>query len=228
MDAPLEVVTTLPPKADLREFCPPIYDQGDLGSCTAFSIAKGLRETLARIAGAPIPSLAALFLYYQERTVEQDVPNDAGANICDGLASLLNQGCCTETLLPYDISKFTEHPSPACYQEAVTYKVASAHPLADLNAMRSALANKQPVVFGMRVFSSMETSAVALSGVVPMPAPGDEPMGGHAVCAVGYDDDAKHLIVRNSWGAGWGDKGYFYLSYDFVNTYCSDFWTAVA
>jgi C1A family cysteine protease len=96
-----------------------------------------------------------------------------------------------------------------------------------LTGIKNVLAlSKSPVLMGMTVYNSFESDSVAKTGVMPMPFKGDKVLGGHAVLAVGYDDSKSVLIVRNSWGASWGDKGYFYMPYAFVNKgFASDFWT---
>ena len=59
-----------------------------------------------------------------------------------------------------------------------------------------------------------------------MPQANDQQLGGHAVTAVGYDDFKECFIVRNSWGEGWGDKGYFYMPYQYIShpMLAQDFW----
>jgi C1A family cysteine protease len=85
-------------------------------------------------------------------------------------------------------------------------------------------------VFGFSVYESFESATVAKSGVLNMPKPGERQVGGHAVCAVGYDDAAKRVLVRNSWGPAWGKKGYFTMPYDYVanRNLSDDFWTVRA
>jgi C1A family cysteine protease len=62
------------------------------------------------------------------------------------------------------------------------------------------------------------TKEVAANGELPLPTKGEDIVGGHAVVCVGYDDAKQAFIVRNSWGTGWGDKGYFYMPYEFFKT----------
>jgi C1A family cysteine protease len=84
-----------------------------------------------------------------------------------------------------------------------------------------------PVVFGFTVYESFEGNDVATTGNMPMPASGEKVLGGHAVALVGFNDDRRVFIVRNSWGASWGDQGYFYMPYEFITNpeYASDFWS---
>jgi len=82
-------------------------------------------------------------------------------------------------------------------------------------------------VFGFSVYESFESDAVAKSGVLDLPAPGEKQVGGHAVVGVGYDDATKRILVRNSWGPAWGQAGYFTMPYDYVNNrnLSDDFWS---
>jgi C1A family cysteine protease len=82
------------------------------------------------------------------------------------------------------------------------------------------------VVFGFTVYSAFESQQVATTGIVPMPSPADQIVGGHAVVLVGYNDAVDRFRVRNSWGTGWGQQGYFELPYLYVTSaqLASDFW----
>jgi C1A family cysteine protease len=212
-------------KMDLRSQQAPIYDQGQLGSCTAFAIAKGLRESLQRKNGEEQLPLSALFQYYETRARLGSVNQDSGGTITDGVAVLKEVGAAPDTAWPYDIAKFKLKPPAQAYSAAGSHKIHESTQLASLDDVKSAIASGQPVAFGFLVYRSM--MSVGANGVMPMPKPGEKVLGGHAVLAVGYDDEKKQLIVRNSWGEKWGDHGYFYMPYEFVtedNT--ADFWTA--
>ena len=92
--------------------------------------------------------------------------------------------------------------------------------------MKGCLASGFPFVFGFTVYESFESNAVASSGIVPMPAPNEKIVGGHAVVLVGYNDAVDRFRVRNSWGTRWGQKGYFEMPYLYVTSgsLASDFW----
>lgn len=215
----------IPTKVDLRDKMSPVVDQGQLGSCTANAIASGLREFLLLKSGQPLTRLSRLFLYWQERSMEGTVEEDSGAYIRDGMKALTKIGICPESDYPYDISRFTETPDDQDYQNAAQYKISGYHRVLTLHSLKSALAKGSPVVFGMILFESFESQEVARTGIVPMPHRGEQQLGGHAMCFVGYDDEKQHLIVRNSWGEGWGDKGYCYIPYDMVTyRYVTDMW----
>jgi C1A family cysteine protease len=236
---PHATAAALPAKVDLRPGCPPVYDQGQLGSCTANAIAGAIEfDQIKQKAAEFTPS--RLFIYYNERVIESTSPAvDSGAQIRDGIKSVATQGVCAETLWPYsDTNKdpapcttcpYAKKPSAACYKAALQHKVKTYQRLNSsvLNTLKGCLASGYPFVFGFTVYESFESQQVAQTGIVPMPAPGEKTVGGHAVVAVGYDDSTSHFIVRNSWGTSWGIKGYFMIPYAYLinGQLADDFWT---
>jgi C1A family cysteine protease len=157
-----------------------------------------------------------LFIYYNERALEGTVASDAGAVIRDGIKVVNREGVCPETLWPYDIGMFTVKPPKRCYVTAAKDKAVQYEAIRTLGDLKDAIASNLAVVFGFAVHKSFMSQSVAQTGVMPMPKPGDPPVGGHAVLAVGYSDPKSHLIVRNSWGPSWGDHGYFYMPYEYL------------
>jgi C1A family cysteine protease len=216
----------LPAKADLRAMCPPVEDQGQLGSCTAHALTGAL-ETLENKDKLPLVQMSRLFVYYNERSLEHTVSSDSGAMIRDGIKTLAKQGCCVESKWPYAAARFAAKPTPACYRDGLEHQITSYQRIDTVDQMRACLAAGFPFVFGFTVYESFESQAVAKSGIVNMPKKTERSLGGHAVLAVGYDDKAKRFTVRNSWGPGWGIKGYFTIPYSYLASrdLSDDFWT---
>ena len=218
----------LPRQVDLTMQFPPVYNQGNLGSCTANALG-GAFQFEQKKQGKPdfIPS--RLFIYYNERVIEGTVNEDAGAMIRDGIKTMVDAGVCPETMWQYIESKFKTKPCPDCYKTALENQVQEYLRLSPhtLYEVKHCLSDGYPVVFGFTIYESMMTDEVARTGLVPIPQANETPIGGHAVLAVGYDDDKQCLIVRNSWGAEWGIGGYFYLPYWYITTpnAAADFWT---
>jgi C1A family cysteine protease len=226
--APIKTMATLPLSIDLRSKCPPVYDQGELGSCTANGIAGMVQFDRAKAQAESdfIPS--RLFIYFNERVIEHTVDSDSGAMLRDGIKSVAKQGVCDETMWPYDIENFRTKPSAACYEMANKYRaVQYQRIIRNLNQMKGCMASGFTFVFGFAVYESFMDPEVARTGIVPMPKLSEQYVGGHAVLAVGYDDQAQHFIVRNSWGKEWGQDGYFFMPYGYLmqSQLSDDFWT---
>ena len=226
--APPKVLAVLPKKVDLRPQCPPVLDQGELGSCTAHAIANAFRfdEMKQKVAAPMVPS--RLFIYYNERAIEGTVRSDAGAQIRDGIKSIVKLGVCPESEWPYDIAMFAKRPPAKAFKDALRHQALSYQRVTQtLAQMRGCLAAGYPFVFGFSVYESFESQSVAKTGRMLMPAASEKNLGGHAVLAVGYDDTSQTVIVMNSWSAKWGDKGYFHMPYAYIadDNLADDLWT---
>jgi len=229
----------LPTSVDMRDKCAPIYDQGQIGSCTAFAWGKGMAEFLARQKGDKTP-LSALFFYVEELKLEGHLGQDAGAESMETGGKILTQfGDCPDSELPYlspmdqmNSSKVKKAlstlPTDKMVKDAIPYKAAKMTAVPDLAAAKTELAAGHPVAMGIMVYESFESQAASSTGMIPVPDTDKEQLlGGHAVLAVGYDDAKKVLIMRNSWSTKWGDKGWFYLPYGYVKeNLVLDCWSA--
>jgi C1A family cysteine protease len=204
-------------KVDLRLGMPVVYDQGQLGSCTANAIAAAFQfEKKRQKQRSIMPS--RLFIYYNERVMEGSVGEDAGAEIRDGIKSVANEGICSEAAWPYVISKFTRKPPKSCYTSGLLHQALLYRRISEnLTDMKSCLAEGLPFVFGFTVYDSFESDHVARTGMVPMPGQGESVLGGHAVLACGYDDNTNRFLVRNSWGGDWGLGGYCWMPYAYLS-----------
>lgn len=222
--------TIEPPKmVDWRKRCPPVYNQGILGSCTGNGIAGACEVDMVKQGGKSWTP-ARLFIYYNERVIEGSVNQDAGAMIRDGIKSVVKQGVPPETMWPYVVGKYAKKPSLTAYAEALRHRVSSYHRVdnTNLNEMKTCIAQGNTIVFGMSVFESFESSAVAKTGIVPMPAKNESMVGGHCMLIVGYDE--THWIARNSWGEEWGLAGYCRIPHAYLTNagLADDFWTILA
>lgn len=226
--APLKPLAKLPEKVDLRKQCPRVYDQGELGSCTANAIAGALEFNQMKQRLKTVFTPSRLFIYYNERAMEGTIESDSGAMIRDGVKSVVKRGACKESSWPYEIGHFREKPNKACYAEgrkhqAIQYMRVNQ----SLGQLKGCLAEGFPFVFGFAVYESFVSSEVEKTGEVPMPRAREEFLGGHAVLAVGYDEQTQRFIVRNSWGKGWGKGGYFTMPFPYLvqSSLARDFWT---
>lgn len=228
--------TPLPANApatfDFKQRVPSIFNQYDLGSCTANAACQALRTlaTPSRFAGF-MPS--RLYLYNRELVTEaapNSVLTDSGADAADGLVILQTVGVCSEYLWPYRPDKFNVSPPPECFTDAAQHKVsaigtvlppgtsnATATPTEVITALKAVLLQQIPVLIAIQVYDSFESAVVAKTGTVPLPNKAAEScLGGHEVLIVGYDDTNQLFTLVNSWGADWGDHGFFTLPYAYV------------
>lgn len=217
----------LPIKVDLRVSDSPVYSQGNLKSCTGNAIGA-MFQFINRKAGGKdfIPS--RLFIYYGERKIENAVKRDQGAYLRNGMKVIAKQGVCKEDTWPYDVTKWANKPTKAAFTEALNHQAIEYKRIENnITTMKQCLADGYPFVFGFMIYESFQTDAVRKTGIMPMPARTEKALGGHAVMAIGYDDTKQVFILRNSWSAWWGDKGYFYMPYDYIrnDNLCNDFWT---
>jgi C1A family cysteine protease len=218
----------LPPAVDLRPTCPPIYDQGQIGSCTANALVGGMNFLEIKDKKNAAIMLSRLFVYYNERRLEGSTAQDAGATLRDGMKALSTWGVCKENLWAYISNLVTHKPNVQAYSEGLNRKITSYFALNNVLDMKNCLASGYPFVGGIQVYDSFESDAVALTGVVPYPnVDTEELLGGHAVLFVGYNDAKDVFIGRNSWGTGWGQKGYFTIPQRFLADadLADDFWT---
>jgi len=212
------VPKSLPGSVDLRSKFPECYDQGQLGSCTANALVAAYQYLVPEFMGS------RLFVYYNERVIENTVKYDSGAYIHDGINALETYGLPPETMWPYDISKFATKTPEEVYKSALKHKVTKAYTVTQtVNNMKSLLVSGKPFVIGIVVFDDLLSNAVATTGLVPYPNSASTAIGGHAMVAVGYNDNIKcpgapagAWLIRNSWSTSWGLNGYCWLSYSYL------------
>lgn len=225
--------TDLPDSVDLKAWCSPIEDQGKIGSCTAHA-GISIVEYFERKAFGNHLDASRLFLYKVTRNLLH-YTGDTGAFLRSAMAALALFGVPPEEYWPYDPADFDKEPPGFCYALARNYQAISYYRLdvpgtakdALLAAIKKNLAAGIPAMFGFTVYNSYIQSAK--TGKIPFPAANEKMVGGHAVAAVGYDDSLSirntgtdspetkgALLIRNSWGAGWGTDGYGWLPYEYV------------
>lgn len=213
-------LTSLPFEVDIRNDCSPVEDQGQLGSCVANAIVGAYEQQLKRD-GKPHTDFSRLFVYYNARKILGDPAFDNGSTISAGMAALLAFGAPKESSWPYKPDSFAKTPSPDVYQEAKNNTPAEYARVDGIDHVKGALARRHPVVVAVSIPQRVYQTA-GETGVAPNPKPSEVDAirtknGRHAIMLVGYDQNSGMLIARNSWGEGWGDKGYFRMSIDTYN-----------
>jgi C1A family cysteine protease len=237
----------IPNKVDLRQWCSPIENQGNLGSCSAHA-GMGVVEYLEKRAFGKHIDGSRLFLYKTTRNLMR-VTGDTGAWLRNVMGALALCGVPDEKYWPYVIADFDKEPEAFVYSIADNYEGVKyfCHDPLGMNVpgetvllkVKLYLARGIPSMFGFFGFSSFGQSNVR--GGIPYPCPGEQAQWGHAIVAVGYDNNFKiknlscnketkgALLIRNSWGTTWGDNGYGWLPYDYVrNKLALDFWSLIS
>jgi hypothetical protein len=201
---------------DLRPLCPPILNQGDLGTCGVAAVTSFL-EFITRT------RLSVLFLYYTTRvyTMNRFPWDDSGTEIPDLLRTLKEYGICSYQKWPYETDKFCVEPPREAFEEAAMFRPSTElKPLNDIDEMKATLRERRIPFFMDVNFAPLFYAAEASrSGRVPLPANFaelDADSCEHTVLVVGYDDSTNEFIFQNSWGPLWGDCGFGYLPYQYI------------
>jgi C1A family cysteine protease len=237
----LQTARKVPEKIDLKAWCSPIEDQGELGSCTAHA-GVGIVEYFEKRSFGKHLNASRLFLYKVTRNLLKWT-GDTGAFLRTTMGALVLFGIPPEKYWPYKIADFEKEPPAFCYAYAQNYQAISYYRLDPsgtsteelLKRIKTNLAGGLPSMFGFTVYDCI--SQADKDGRIPFPTPGEKVLGGHAVAAVGYDDRMKiknsepggkattgALLIRNSWGKAWGEAGYGWLPYDYVLKGLADDW----
>ena len=239
---------SLPAKVDLRQWCSPIENQGNLGSCTAHGAVGIVEYSERRALGKHIDG-SRLFIYKTTRNLI-GVTGDTGAWLRNTMGALVLCGVPPEKYWPYSDKKpdFDKEPPSFVYAVADNYEALkyfchdpmgkNVPPATLLGNVKKFLAAGIPSMFGFFGFPSFGQSDI--KGGIPYPCPGEQAEWGHAIVAAGYDDKVKiknlkcnkettgALLIRNSWGTGWGDNGYGWLPYEYIlNKLAVDFWSLI-
>lgn len=224
---------------DWRSLDIPVFDQGQIGSCTANAGAGlwgyveqlALGEKLSYVPPEVFPggykNVSRMMLYFLARVLAGDVDTDGGAELRNVTGVFSRWGLCTEDQWPYNISNLFVRPPVSACATAWHHRITKSYRITDgsLAEMKTCLLRGFPFIFGFTVYENFESRETATTGIVSMPS--GQVLGGHAVEAIGFDDTKQWFIVRNSWGDKWGDRGYCYFPYAYLvdPSLASDFWT---
>jgi C1A family cysteine protease len=208
----------LPDLSTTLQLCGPVIDQGSLGSCTACSgigaaMLLSNRQIRDGVWKGPTLDASVLAFYWDERSIDGTTDSDAGASIADSVQAATTAGYIPDSSWPY-----TEDPYATPPTVSPLAVLADHAPITqDIDTIRACLAMGYPVQFGIMVYSSFESQAVASSGAVPLPDTNTEQqLGGHALFLYGYDHPNQMFLGRNSWGPQWGDEGNFTIPYSYI------------
>ncbi len=215
-------VMKIPKKVDYTPKLSPVRDQGDEGTCVSFACASGMKEYQELLDYEKLVKLSPRFIYSECKKID-GMPEAEGTTLRAAMQVLNKKGVCQEKFWPYKPHQ-TDKAKKGFSANAKKFRIKTYARILNLNDLRLSLATKGPCVIGVQVFEGMMKTK---TGIVPMPKKKEYPLGGHAICPVGYDDKKKLVKFKNSWSSKWGQKGYGFLPYAYVEKYMMDAWSSV-
>ena len=221
---PKELKVKLPPKIDYARKMSPVSDQGDEGTCVGFAAVDGLKEYQEKAEWKKTVQLSVRYVYAGAQKIDGYPDDEEGTDIRSALKVLNKNGVPPQKCWPY-MPHQTDGPSADADELAKKYMIERYVRLKSDAEMKESLVVNGPFVAGVEVYYDA-WDAADKNGIVKLPADNDVFAGGHAICIVGYDDKKKRWKFKNSWGKGWGAKGYGYLPYEYMKEYGMDAWSA--
>ncbi len=212
----------LPKKIDWTPKMSPVRDQGQEGICVGFAATTGMKEYQEKLDYQKLVILSPRFLYSECKKID-GMPEEEGTTIRAAMRALKAKGVCQEKFWPYQPLKKNK-PLSGAFSNAKKFRILTYARILDLDELRMSLATKGPAVLGIKVFTGMFKTK---SGILPLPKRGERSIGGHAICAVGYDNKKQLVKFKNSWSSKWGDRGYGYLPFEYARHYMMDAWSSV-
>jgi C1A family cysteine protease len=221
-----------PPAVDLSADLPPVGNQGSLGSCVGWTLGyyyKTWQEQVERGWGADVTAhqFSASWIYNQRNTL--DCNANEGMSLWNGMNIIKAKGAATLATFPHQVGDPCTQPPQAAHDEAWQYRIESFANVfagsgkANLNELKTLLASGYPLAVAVPVYHPSFYLPNSNDPLVRRPRGNEKMFGGHAVLVVGYDDQIGGFKFVNSWGPSYGDKGFAYLSYEFMR---KDVWEA--
>ncbi|HRZ15308.1 MAG TPA: C1 family peptidase [Candidatus Omnitrophota bacterium] len=214
----------VPDKVDYTALMTPVRDQGSEGTCVAFASVVGVKEYADKKEYKRLVELSPRYVYSLCKQLD-GIPEEEGTYPRVAMKVLLKNGVCPESYWPYRPHQADDHKRGA-HERARTYRIKAYARIRGLAEMKRSLLVNGPFLAGVQVFDNWFTKRVERTGRISMPAAAAEPVGGHAICIVGYDERRKLFTFKNSWSRAWADRGYGYLPYAYMQKYCMDAWSA--
>jgi hypothetical protein len=229
---PFFVLAALPQVVDLRSWSGPVKNQGNLGSCTGHAFASAMEWIFRKYLNKQ-PILSPLFFYAEELIEQGDFPNDDGSDGVTGCNVAVTKGICEDALYP-DKTQLIEQPTDAMLANALQWTMGAYHGVAGSQVALSVLGDRVPwpIEIGFTVYESFESNW-EIPGVMPIPQPGENVLGGHEVAGTGGYDMGETptlrpegcppaLLIQNSWGTDWGIEGYFWMPLEILDAADTD------
>lgn len=226
-DIPMGLVlppVAVPKRIDYTSRMTPVRQQGDEGTCVAFASAVGVKEYQDSQEYKKFVGLSPRYLYAKCKAMD-GIPDEEGTYPRVAMKALTGYGVCLESFWPYAPHQ-SDKPKAGADKDAKRYRIRAYARLTGIGDMKRSLSVNGPFLAGVEVYDNWFTPKVERTGLIPMPKSSNYFKGGHAICVMGYDDKTGRFKFKNSWSTAWGDKGYGYLGYEYIDRYCSDAWSA--
>jgi C1A family cysteine protease len=217
-----KMAALLPPSIDYTDKMSSISNQLNEGTCVGFATVDGMKEYQEKAEEAKDIQLSPRYVYANARKIDEFNDDEEGTSVRAAMKVLLDKGVCYEVCWPY-IPQRPGSPCPTADSEALGFRIERYVRMETIQEMKESLVANGPFVMSILCFNGIFN---APNGVVPMPGEDEDYVGGHAICIVGYDDTEQYFKFKNSWGMLWGDGGYGYLPYDYLEDYMMDAWSA--
>jgi len=215
-------VIKLPKKIDWTPRMSPVRNQGNGQTCVGFASVSGMKEYQELLDYQKLVLLSPRFVYSECKKID-GMPDEEGTTIRAAMKVLKSKGVCREKFWPYSTRQNNKAKAGAA-SDAKKFRILAYARILNLNELRLNLVSKGPCVIGIQVFMGMMKTK---TGIVPMPKKFETSLGGHAISPVGYDDKKKLIKFKNSWSVKWGQKGYGFLPYTYIERYMMDAWSSV-
>ena len=223
-DLPMRLILppiTAPAIVDYTQQMSPVRNQGEEGTCVAFASVVGVKEYQEKKEHQKMIELSPRYLYHLCKQLD-GIPNQEGTYPRVAMKALADNGVCPEECWPYRTYQ-TDSPCVGADDKARPFRIRTYARLTEIEEMERSLSVNGPFMAGVEVFSSWFEGA---QGRIPLPDLDETSRGGHAVCIMGYSREGSYFKFKNSWGVDWGDSGYGYLPYEYMNRHCLDAWSA--
>lgn len=199
-----------------------VLNQGAEGNSVGCAVAACVEYQILKHLNRKI-KISPRYIYNYARKLNNMLKNDSGTTVKSAIDIVRKYGAVTEKDWPYKAGEY-HVDLPEKLTKVDHYQINNSYQVKSVAKIVEAMDAHGPVVIGITVYGSFMSSKPAENGIIPMPKEKESVVGGHAICLVAYDSTEKTFKFRNSWGTGWGDKGYGQLSFEYIDKFSADAW----
>lgn len=215
----------LPLTYSLEQYCGEIKNQGSAGLCHSFA-GSSVKDIQENIETGFKYNLSPLYLAKKVKSIDS-FPDTEGSDLLSVCKALQSEGTIKEMYYPYNQYKAGSLEFPECkYTKIPKYKIKNYARCDTVDSIKQAIYNNKPVLLGIECTNNIYDLDNNSSKFIKMPT--GYAIGGHAIVVIGYDDNLVHTYedgrsfkgffrIQNSWGTNWGDNGFAWLPYEYLN-----------